>query len=291
MMTLKGSDRPRGRPAALESILVYLAALAYTAFAGRQFSRLGGSEGPMLFTLGLGLLPLLYALARGFSLPVAFRLAPPRQRDVAGGLLMSMGLFVFVLFVCNVLVYAVPSLSDRGAPLRDFMVRGNPLVAILAVAILPAVCEEFLFRGFILTGLASSVGRWPAILVCAFLFGALHLQPVQMPFTAIIGIALSYAALETGSLAVPVVMHCAHNLFLLMIVRRSASELVSADASQAISMRDLAASGAPALVVFWVSIVLVTLILMGSAAFFVYVGIRMMRKGPTPAGEGDGGRD
>ena len=32
--------------------------------------------------------------------------------------------------------------------------------AIVLIALVPAVCEELLFRGFLLSGLSSSAGRW-----------------------------------------------------------------------------------------------------------------------------------
>ena len=265
-------------PSAVESALVYLAMLAYTVLAGRHFSRLGGYVGTMLFTLGLGFFPFLYALLRGYSLFSVFRLRASRPRDVVGGLIMSAGLFLFVLIACDALAYFAPQLGEESSPVRDFLVRGNGFVAVLAVAVLPAICEEVLFRGFILSGFSSSVGKWPAIILCGCLFGFLHMQPLQIPFTAIVGIGLAYAAFETGSIIVPVVMHCAHNLLLLIIVRHAGAVASGSPDSGLWAIRETFAMGLPARLALYAITAVAAVAIIGSSAFFVYCGARMLRR-------------
>ncbi|HNY16531.1 MAG TPA: type II CAAX endopeptidase family protein [Treponemataceae bacterium] len=277
-------------PSAVESTLVYLAMLAYTVLAGRHFNRFGGFIGTMLFTLGLGVLPVLYALIRGYSIISVFRIRAPRPRDVVGGLIMSAGLFLFVLMACDALAYFAPGLGEDSSPVRDFLVRGNGLVAVIAVAVLPAVCEEILFRGLILSGLSASAGKWPAIILCGCLFGFLHMQPLQIPFTAIVGVGLAYAAFETGSIVVPVVMHCAHNLLLLLIVRNAGAAASGGTDSGLRAIRETLALGLPARLALYALTAAVAVAIIGSSAFFVYCGARMLRRTESTAVPAGGNR-
>lgn len=276
----------RKGPEAIESMLVYFFALAYTLVAGRWFRNIGGYFGVALFTLGLGLLPVLYSLARGYGFAAVFKISPPGKKDVAGGLFISAGLFVFVLFACAAIAYLFPPLKDAGAPLQDFMIHGGLFPAAITVAILPAVCEELLFRGFLLSGFSSSMGKWPAIILCGCLFGALHLQPLQMPFTALVGIGLAYAALETGSVFIPIIMHCAHNLLLLLIVRAASAGVAGAEVTdaQTRTVREIFSQGPGTITLFVATVALLALSLVASSLFFVCLGARLIRKGPPDGG-------
>jgi membrane protease YdiL (CAAX protease family) len=83
-------------------------------------------------------------------------------------------------------------------------------VAIPVVAILPAVCEEFLFRGAILTNLRP-FGRSNAILISAFLFSMMHQNAEQLLYTFAAGIVLGLIYEMTGSIWCTTVLHILNN--------------------------------------------------------------------------------
>ena len=91
-------------------------------------------------------------------------------------------------------------------------------VWILWVSIIVAapLFEEAFFRGFLLKGFESSFLRpVGAVLVTATLWAAIHIQ-YELPEIAsifVLGLLLGAARLRTGSLAVPVAMHAASNLW------------------------------------------------------------------------------
>ena len=57
----------------------------------------------------------------------------------------------------------------------------NLAVTIGVFALLPAICEEFAFRGFILSGLESQHRTRSAILLSALMFGFLHVLLSLIP--------------------------------------------------------------------------------------------------------------
>ncbi|MFN9369721.1 MAG: type II CAAX prenyl endopeptidase Rce1 family protein, partial [Planctomycetia bacterium] len=107
------------------------------------------------------------------------------------------------------------------------LVRGRPWwVGWLLIALLPAVCEELFFRGFVLAGFVGhrpGRGRAMAAIGCqAACFAAFHLLPERMPQTFALGLLLGWMVFRTGSLLPAVVGHVAHNsvpVLLLTLVR------------------------------------------------------------------------
>ena len=85
-------------------------------------------------------------------------------------------------------------------------------VAVLTLrsALVPALLEEFAFRGVILQTLRK-YGDWFAIVSTAVLFGLMHGNLTQMPFAVIAGVAMGYAAVVTGSLRTSIAVHFINN--------------------------------------------------------------------------------
>lgn len=83
---------------------------------------------------------------------------------------------------------------------------------IIAMAVLPPILEEAVFRGAILGTMKKYMGRG-AIFFSAFLFALMHANFNQIPVAFVMGLILGWFAYETGSLIVPVVLHLCNNMF------------------------------------------------------------------------------
>lgn len=86
---------------------------------------------------------------------------------------------------------------------------------VMHTAVMPAIFEEFAFRGVIMQPLRK-YGDFFAIFVSAVLFGLVHGNMTQMPFAIIAGFALGYSSIVTGSLWTGVVIHFLNNFISLM---------------------------------------------------------------------------
>ena len=84
------------------------------------------------------------------------------------------------------------------------------LVEIFATAIVPALCEEYLFRGAVLTNLLP-FGKSTAIFASAFLFGLMHQSPMQMLYTVLMGVVIGCVYVKTKSIWACVLLHAANN--------------------------------------------------------------------------------
>lgn len=84
------------------------------------------------------------------------------------------------------------------------------LLCLFATVVVPALVEEFAFRGLIL-GLLRKYGDGFAVLVSSFLFGFMHGNFEQMPFAFLVGIALGFIAVKTNSLLLAMAVHATNN--------------------------------------------------------------------------------
>ena len=84
------------------------------------------------------------------------------------------------------------------------------LISTISIAIVPALVEEFAFRGIVL-GLLRRFGDVFAILASSAVFGILHGNFEQMPFAFLVGLVLSFVRIKTGSLIVPMAIHALNN--------------------------------------------------------------------------------
>ena len=99
------------------------------------------------------------------------------------------------------------------------------LVALLAIAVAPAIAEEGFFRGLLLTRLTARWGRWPAIVTSAAAFGLFHLDPVQGSLAFVAGIFLGWASERFSGIRPTMVAHGVNNaMFVLFACLASSDE-------------------------------------------------------------------
>ncbi len=82
---------------------------------------------------------------------------------------------------------------------------------LLLMAVLPAICEELAFRGYILSGLNSNGRTRRAIIISSLLFGFAHGVVQQSLIATVFGVVLGYIAIQTGSLLPCIAFHATHN--------------------------------------------------------------------------------
>lgn len=87
---------------------------------------------------------------------------------------------------------------------------------LLLVAILPAVCEEFLHRGILLQGIRS-LGYKKAIIISGILFGLIHFSITQAVYATVIGILLGFVAIVSKSILPSIIIHFTNNAISLYL--------------------------------------------------------------------------
>jgi sodium transport system permease protein len=112
-----------------------------------------------------------------------------------------------------------PALQRIQEEMGAFVV-ANPARAALLFGVLPAVCEELFFRGFVLSGLSSAMrGRGAeirAVVLTSALFAVFHIFPEKWPPTFLMGLVLGFLAVRTGSIWPGMLAHAANNSFAVL---------------------------------------------------------------------------
>jgi len=161
--------------------------------------------------------------------------------------LVGAGLIGAALFLLGAAVLLSARGTGLSAEARDLSERlvslllKNPWwLSWLLMALLPAVCEELLFRGWTLgafAGEAPTPRRLTAAVVAqAVLFALVHLMPERMPSTFVLGLATGALRVATGSLLPAIVCHAIHNSIPLLLLVLSGE----AGSGMAESLREMA---------------------------------------------------
>lgn len=124
------------------------------------------------------------------------------------------------------------SAEDQASKLTDIFLGGKSfstfLFNIFMIGILPAVGEEFMFRGI----LQKLLNDWlknihVAIFITGFLFGAMHMQFYGILPRMILGVIFGYLFYWSGSIWVPVFAHFVNNSGAIVVAWLSNLGLIS----------------------------------------------------------------
>jgi sodium transport system permease protein len=102
--------------------------------------------------------------------------------------------------------------------------RRVPIALVLvSLGVLPGLCEELFFRGFLLSSLRREKNAGAAIAVAAICFGLFHVvlaggaAPERLLPSTLMGLLLGWVAFRSGSVIPAMVLHVIHNSTLLLI--------------------------------------------------------------------------
>ena len=82
---------------------------------------------------------------------------------------------------------------------------------IVVVAIVPAICEETLFRGLVQTNLRRLAGPAAGLVYTGLIFGVYHLNPFFVVPLILVGIYFSFLRERSANILIPMVAHCTNN--------------------------------------------------------------------------------
>jgi membrane protease YdiL (CAAX protease family) len=227
-------------PSVLGANIVYLAVLALMMVApiliGNQDS---GTVSTLKYYLKLFLLeiilvggpPLIYMLIFKMNIREVIRLNKIKAGEaflVAGMAILGYG----VIIIINRVWYWIISHwgTPAGQELPPVTNGSQLLLAVLTIGLVPAIVEEFLFRGLIIRGY-ERFGSIAAIVMTGVLFGLLHIQLMSIPSVILLGIVITYTVYRTNSIFAGIIYHFVHNtvtvcfLFLQNIVQKFAGGL------------------------------------------------------------------
>ncbi len=164
--------------------------------------------------------PLLLARRLGYDLSQTFSLKIPKFLPSIATVFASSGLFILILQLQVLLSSSFTLPPEFTEAFKEMFGKLNSLGlfgGITVIALFPAMCEEFLFRGYILTGISQKHGKVWGIVISALLFGLLHMSPYKLLPTALIGALLAIIVTYRGSIIYGMIGHFTNNALAFLI--------------------------------------------------------------------------
>ena len=107
---------------------------------------------------------------------------------------------ISMLFVDNTVMALTDMIYEVAFPLMLFL-----------MAVVPAVCEEVVFRGVVYGGYRKSGNKFVAVLLSGLLFGIMHMNLNQALYAFAIGVLLALLLEATNSIWVTMLFHFIYN--------------------------------------------------------------------------------
>lgn len=149
----------------------------------------------------------------GIPVRVAFPMRNPRASIAVPAVLFCLGVSVIGMFSASAVsafIQAVFGVSSSLYPMPKPIGWGATIVYLLHVTVAAAIFEELVFRGVIMQSLRR-FGDTFALVCSSALFGLVHHNLEQSIMAFIIGLAIGFFVLRSGSLKTGMLIHFAYN--------------------------------------------------------------------------------
>ncbi len=192
------------------------------------------------------LILLLFALLPVFlfkwKLSEVFPLKKIRLKQLLAVLLLYAATFIVSSVVAMITSYFFPNAIEVSKGIASFSTSTPFVISLLVMAVLPAICEEALHRGFILHTVRLKKHELLTMLIMAVIFGVFHLDFYRFLPTAILGFILTYIMIKTENFLLPVLYHLFHNA-VSVATAAFASNSLSSEAMSQVNEMPLASVG------------------------------------------------
>lgn len=162
---------------------------------------------------------LLVAWYLKLSRAGTFFLRAPSAAALVASLLIAASIVPVGNFLRSVQYHFFPPGAELMGEEAGKLVSGSLAGLLVALAFVPAVCEELVFRGFLLSALRGRVSTLAAVAVVGAVFGLFHLYMEKIPVHALLGAVLAWMTLRSGSILPAMVVHFANNALPLAATR------------------------------------------------------------------------
>ena len=202
-----------------------IGAIVVTAFGmdvNSEWTNLGVLFG---FQVAGYLVALAYLSARqgsgSWATDYGLRFKPSNLWGLPGGIALQVAVGLLLAPLVAWLGGDDPPQQQVGEIIEDASGAGSTVLIVVAVVIFAPLVEELLYRGLLLSWLQRVMPVWGAISISALVFAGVHLLDpnawLVVPGLFLIGMALGYAALRTGSLGLPIMLHAGINLTAVLL--------------------------------------------------------------------------
>jgi membrane protease YdiL (CAAX protease family) len=205
---------PPATPGGLEAMAVFAIAVAGFTLVSGNLASLNPIAVVGVPLIAFALVPALSHCWLGAYDPRrTLSLRAPTPRGLGSGALLGLCAIAVSIAIGNMQKPFFPEHEgeDKVAEILHALEAYGLPTMIVCLAVLPGICEELLFRGTVLAGLTTGIGRGGAVVVSSFLFAAMHGSPDRFLPQFVLGMFLAGLTIRSGSIAPAMLAHAIHN--------------------------------------------------------------------------------
>lgn len=188
-------------------LVCMLGSIYLGSFAQARFGFYGIAANQVFFLL----LPVAFAFYTKCAWKEVFSIKLPSVKAVAGSIILWVGTYMIGILISVPLARLFPDSMESVEGMANLFTNQSILGLLVVTAVLPAICEETLFRGFTFGALKEKFKPILSILLVAALFGLYHMSILKFFTTGILGLAFTYSVYCSGSIFTSMLMHFLNN--------------------------------------------------------------------------------
>lgn len=167
---------------------------------------------------------IIFAIPFGFSLytkrdiRMAFKLKTCSPKYFVSAIFLAFGGIMTGMVLSQLSAYIFRDSTVDAAETLNNIIGDDFIPVLLIIALAPAICEELMFRGYVLGGLTAKYRLKSGILVSAVIFGLYHMSASKFLTTTLLGVLLCYIASVSGSILPGMLMHFINNALACIVM-------------------------------------------------------------------------
>ena len=217
IFTKRSEMKEKQMPGVGDVVLLLCVVLLLSFYVGSYAQVKWGFAGVAVQQAIILIAPLFYAWYMKADAKKLFSVQKIKPLQLLGSLLIGIGVFVGALLLGALLIPVFPESAENLAGLDAMLLEQPIYVLILVMAVMPAIGEELLFRGFLMGTLKTKCKAWLTIAVTTFIFAAFHMSLIKLFTIGIVGLGLTWVTYKTGSIAASMCVHFLNNLMSVII--------------------------------------------------------------------------
>lgn len=169
-------------------------------------------------------------------------------RDFFGTVLLWLGALPLGLLSGVVVGKFMPQAFTQVAENLNEVSSGVLILGYITTIVCPPICEEAIMRGAILSNFRGVKKDWVIVLVIGIMFGILHMDPIRLINTSLMGACLAYLMVKRNNIILPAMYHFFNNF--ISFGMSAISDAAASQAEQSYTAAEATSAAVDALPVF-----------------------------------------
>ncbi len=255
------------KPGPLAAVVVMLLELGVSFYVLAAAQYYLGMWGMVITELAFVAISLGAAWVVGLNVREMLPFKRIRVNEFFGTIVIWAGALMLVIIINLIFFYFFPEGLEVNADISSFINSWPAIPALFVVAVMPAVCEEMLHRGFIQRCFMKKIkSKMLTCIIMGIFFGLFHMDFYRFIGTAILGGILSYVLITTDNFFYNMLFHFVNNFFAQML------SILAGDMTETIDTSETLTRGT-------IPMALAAYLIIGCVTPFLLLGGSMLLKG------------